>query len=87
MAPQQHSPGASRTLARLLDPPDVAVPTLNVWSGTEAAIGPAAEHTANHVAGSYRFVELDDVFHWIPETGPDVVDEFLRSCASQPADN
>jgi pimeloyl-ACP methyl ester carboxylesterase len=80
---------AGRSLARLLDPPDVAVPTLYIWSGNDPAIGrTAADHTANHVTGSYRFVGLDDVSHWIPETAPEVVaDEFLRSCASQPAGN
>jgi pimeloyl-ACP methyl ester carboxylesterase len=77
---------AGRSLRRLLDPPDVAIPALYIWSGNDPSISrTAAEHTAKHVTGAYRFVELDDVSHWIPETASEVIaDQFLRSCASHP---
>jgi pimeloyl-ACP methyl ester carboxylesterase len=48
--------------------PSCAVPTLYVWSDRDPAIGrAAAEATEAHVDGPYRFVELHDVGHWIPE--------------------
>ena len=51
--------------------PPVTVPTLYVWSDGDLALGrTAAEATASHVAGPYRFVELDGVSHWIPEQAP-----------------
>lgn len=52
----------------------VTVPTVYVWSSGDAALGRhAAEHTADHVAGPYRFVELEGVSHWIPEEAPATV--------------
>jgi pimeloyl-ACP methyl ester carboxylesterase len=48
--------------------PACSVPTLYVWSDHDPAIGrEAAVATGQHVAGSYRFVTLDGVGHWIPE--------------------
>jgi pimeloyl-ACP methyl ester carboxylesterase len=48
--------------------PPCEVPTLYVWSDADPAIGrTAAEATADHVTGPYRFVALEDVGHWIPE--------------------
>jgi pimeloyl-ACP methyl ester carboxylesterase len=50
----------------------VTVPTLYVWSTEDDALGPvAAELTAEHVTGPYRFVVLDGVDHWIPEREPE----------------
>jgi len=50
----------------------VTVPTLYVWSTEDDALGrAAAEWTADHVTGPYRFVVLDGVSHWIPEDRPD----------------
>jgi len=50
---------------------DVAVPTTYVWSTRDTALGrAAAERTAGHVSATYRFVVLDGVTHWIPETRP-----------------
>ena len=65
------------------DVPAVTVPTLYVWSDGDRALGrTAAEATAAHVAGPYRFVELRGVSHWIPEEAPqallDVLLEHLR---------
>lgn len=46
----------------------ITTPTLYVWSTDDVALGrEAAEATAAHVAGPYRFEVLDGVSHWIPE--------------------
>lgn len=46
----------------------VTVPTLYVWSDADAVFGRlAAERTADHVDGPYRFETLEEVSHWIPE--------------------
>ena len=46
----------------------ITTPTLYVWSTADVALGrEAAEDTANHVDGPYRFEVLDGVSHWIPE--------------------
>ncbi|GAA1833135.1 alpha/beta fold hydrolase [Microlunatus capsulatus] len=48
-----------------------AVPTLYVWSDRDTALGRrAAEGTAAHVDGPYRFVVLPGVSHWVPEERP-----------------
>lgn len=45
--------------------------TLYVWSTDDIALGRlAAELTAEHVAGPYRFEVLDGVSHWVPEEAP-----------------
>lgn len=50
----------------------IQVPTLYVWSSGDFALGrKAAELTARHVAGPYRFEVLDGVSHWVPEQAPD----------------
>jgi len=50
----------------------VDVPTLYVWSTDDPALGrEAAERTAAHVRGPYRFVELAGVSHWVPEDAAD----------------
>ena len=50
---------------------EIRVPTLYVWSTGDVAIGrAAAEATAQHVAGPYRFLELDGVSHWVPDEAP-----------------
>jgi len=47
------------------------VPTLYVWSTEDIALGRrAAELTARHVTGPYRFEILEGVSHWIPEEEP-----------------
>lgn len=46
----------------------IKVPTLYVWSTGDAALGrTAAERTADHVEGPYRFEVLEGVSHWVPE--------------------
>jgi pimeloyl-ACP methyl ester carboxylesterase len=56
----------------------VLVPTLYVWSTRDDAVGrSAAERSAAHVWGTYRFEVLKDVSHWIPETAPAELSELL----------
>ncbi len=56
----------------------VTVPTTFLWGTRDPALGRrAAELTAGHVAGDYRFVETD-AGHWLPELCPeDVAREVL----------
>lgn len=56
----------------------IVAPTLYVWSTDDIALGrEAAEDTANHVEGQYRFEVLDGIDHWIPEHGADLVQDLL----------
>ena len=51
--------------------PPVEVPVVYVWSNADAAVSrDAAELCVEHVAGPYRFVELDGVSHWVPDEAP-----------------
>ena len=64
--------------ASVADLPPVTVPTMYVWSDGDLALGrTAAEATASHVAGPYRFVELTGVTHWIPEQEPELLADLL----------
>jgi pimeloyl-ACP methyl ester carboxylesterase len=59
-----------RTLGRL---GRVTRPTLYLWGNRDTALGrAAAQATASHVTGPYRFVELDAP-HWLPELEPEHV--------------
>jgi pimeloyl-ACP methyl ester carboxylesterase len=50
----------------------ITTPTLYVWSDNDVALGrEAAEATAAHVQGPYRFEVLEGVSHWIPEAAAD----------------
>jgi pimeloyl-ACP methyl ester carboxylesterase len=55
-----------------------AVPTSFVWGKRDFALGrAAAEATAGHVTGPYRFEEVDGG-HWLPETmGPELARRIL----------
>ena len=56
----------------------VTVPTLYVWSDEDPALGrTAAEATAEHVDGPYRFEVLEDVDHWVPEVAGDRLNALL----------
>jgi pimeloyl-ACP methyl ester carboxylesterase len=49
----------------------VRVPTLYVWSTEDRALGPvAAQATAGHVEGPYRFEVLEGLTHWVPDEAP-----------------
>jgi pimeloyl-ACP methyl ester carboxylesterase len=57
---------------------NVDVPTMYVWSTKDAALGRcAAELTARHVDGPYRFEVLDGMSHWVPEAAPVELAELL----------
>lgn len=54
--------------------PAVHVPTTYVWSDGDIAVSrAAAAGCAEHVVGDYRYVELPEVSHWIPEQAPDLL--------------
>jgi pimeloyl-ACP methyl ester carboxylesterase len=57
--------------------PDCTVPATYIWGRDDFALGRvAAETTARHVVGPYRFVELS-AGHWLPETRPREVAEVI----------
>jgi pimeloyl-ACP methyl ester carboxylesterase len=68
---------------RATRPEDVAaaaitVPTLYVWGGEDAGVGPtAAANTEAWVSAPYRFEVLTGVSHWVPETAADRLSELL----------
>jgi pimeloyl-ACP methyl ester carboxylesterase len=56
----------------------ITTPTLYVWSTNDPALGrEAADATAEHVDGPYRFEVLDGVSHWIAEEAPDALNALL----------
>jgi pimeloyl-ACP methyl ester carboxylesterase len=64
----------------------ITTPTLFVWSTNDPALGrEAAEATAGHVDGPYRFEVLDGVSHWIAEEVPDTLNELLLEHLSHAA--
>jgi pimeloyl-ACP methyl ester carboxylesterase len=65
-------------LRGLNGPEVVIVPTLYVWSTEDIALGRvAAEATADHVTGPYRFEVLEGVSHWIPDVAADRLNPLL----------
>ncbi len=77
---------ASRSRGMDPDFPTIERPTLYVWSDQDAAIGPEGAHaTEQHVTGPYRFVVLEGIGHWIPETAADRFNaELLAHLAAHP---
>jgi pimeloyl-ACP methyl ester carboxylesterase len=58
----------------------VTVPTMYVWSTDDPALGrEAAEATAGHVDGPYRFEVVEGASHWIPEARADTLNALLLS--------
>jgi pimeloyl-ACP methyl ester carboxylesterase len=56
----------------------ITTPTLYVWSDQDVALGrEAAEATAQHVEGPYRFEVLEGISHWIPEEAADRLNTLL----------
>jgi pimeloyl-ACP methyl ester carboxylesterase len=69
---------AAGNLGATVGPGAVPVPTLYVWGDADATVGRvAAEGTAAHVTGPYRFVELAGVGHFAPDQVPERVTELL----------
>lgn len=65
----------------------VEVPALYVYSTDDVALGrKAADLTANHVVGPYRYEVLEGVSHWIPDVAADTVAPMiLEHLAAYPA--
>jgi len=65
----------------------VAVPTTYLWGAKDPFLGrAAAERTARHVTGDYRFLEVD-ADHWLPDREPELAArEILRRVAALSAD-
>lgn len=56
----------------------ITTPTLYAWSTEDPALGrEAAEETAQHVEGPYRFEVLEGVGHFIPEEAPAALNRLL----------
>jgi pimeloyl-ACP methyl ester carboxylesterase len=59
---------------------EITTPTLYAWSTEDPALGRvAAEETASHVVGPYRFEVLEGVDHWVPEHAPELLNALLTS--------
>ena len=58
--------------AELASAPRTVVPTTFVWGAHDQAIGRVpAEACGDFVDADYRFVELTEIGHWVPEQAPD----------------
>ena len=58
------------------DTPDVVVPTLYLWGDADQTVGrTAAELTAEHVSGPYRFVEIAGGGHFLTDDASNAVVE------------
>lgn len=69
---------ADITMAEGMGP--ITMPTMYVWSTQDPALGrEAAEWTAEHVAGPYRFEVLEGVSHWVAEMAPHDLNRLLLS--------
>jgi pimeloyl-ACP methyl ester carboxylesterase len=65
---------------RAADTPSVTVPVLYLWGTADQSVGRrAAELTAEHVTGPYRFVEIEGAGHFLTDDGgaPTVERELL----------
>jgi pimeloyl-ACP methyl ester carboxylesterase len=68
--------------AELGDTARTQVPTTFVWGALDQAIGRVpAEACGDFVDADYRFVELDDIGHWVPEQAPEALTEAILSRA------
>jgi pimeloyl-ACP methyl ester carboxylesterase len=69
---------AALTERRLEPDPPVTVPTQFVWSSGDSALTrQCTEFVHRHVDGSFRFVELRGVSHWIPDEAPGALADLL----------
>lgn len=60
------------------DTPPIAAPTLYVWGEADATVGRrAAELTAEHVTGPYRFVTMEGAGHFVVDQFPDRVSDLI----------
>ena len=69
-----------RAPAPVEDAPIVDVPTTFVWSSGDIAIARAgAERCGEFVRGDYRFIEIPDASHWLPDEHPEAVADAILS--------
>ena len=74
------------------DTPDVVVPTLYLWGDADQTVGrTAAELTAEHVRGEYRFVEIPGGGHFLTDDASNAVVErellaHVRGSVPRPSD-
>lgn len=62
----------------------VDVPCVYIWSDGDHYLGRwAAEHTAEHVTGPYRFIEVTGGTHWLPDTHPGRIADAVTAIASE----
>jgi pimeloyl-ACP methyl ester carboxylesterase len=63
----------------------VSTPTLFIWGNQDMAIGrKAVEHAHRHMAGPYKFVELD-AGHWLIQEAPErVTEEIITHLRANP---
>jgi pimeloyl-ACP methyl ester carboxylesterase len=67
-----------RSTIRARDIPAVTMPTLYVWGTRDATVGRlAAAATKDFVHARYRFVELEDVGHFVTDQVPDAFPPLL----------
>lgn len=58
--------------------PAVTMPTTFVWSSGDRALGPRGAHRCgDFVDADYRFVELADISHWVPDEAPHALAEAI----------
>jgi pimeloyl-ACP methyl ester carboxylesterase len=56
----------------------IRVPVTFAWGNRDRFVSrTAAESCGRYVTGAYRFTELDDASHWLPELAPGRVAELL----------
>ncbi len=65
--------------------PAIDVPTLYLWGDADAAVGrAAAERTAEHVRGLYRFVVVPNAGHFLTDQASDLVTSALLEHVGAP---
>jgi pimeloyl-ACP methyl ester carboxylesterase len=58
--------------------PYITTSTVFIWSTADIAVnGRAARLSQRYVKGSYKYIQLADVPHWIPETVPEKLAEII----------
>lgn len=66
------------------DVADVTVPTTFIWSSGDIAVTRAGvDRCGAHVGGPYRYIEIPDGTHWIPEEFPDLVADAIVTAIEQ----
>lgn len=62
----------------------IDVPCVYIWGDRDHYLGRwAAEKTVNWVTGPYRFIEIPEGTHWLPDSHPDQIADAVREIASE----